>query len=170
MPRDVGKKGAKRRPLTAEEKRWAENARRLWEKMRKDPLRKMSQADAAYKVGINQSAFSQFLNGRVPLNTDMKIKFAGLLGVDVSEIDESLGNTLPTPQTKAGGSGHSKLLSPYEKAVLEIAASVPLEKRDEFLGFLKGALLGAGFAVRDGPLKTVAVGRGAVSNGKKSRS
>jgi hypothetical protein len=77
---------AKRRDLTDEEKEWAANLARLWElKQESDGL---SQLAAAQELGYKtQSAFWQFLVGRVPLHTDAKAKMARFLDVDVTEID-----------------------------------------------------------------------------------
>lgn len=51
-----------------------------------------SQAEAAKQLGMNQSAFSQYLRGAVPLNTDFKRKFAELTGSKVG--DETAFNGL----------------------------------------------------------------------------
>jgi transcriptional regulator with XRE-family HTH domain len=49
-----------------------------------------TQASIAHDMGITQSALSQYLTGRVPLNTDIIIKFAQVLNVYPYEIDASL--------------------------------------------------------------------------------
>lgn len=43
---------------------------------------KCSQAKAAKALGMNQSGFSQYLRGQIPLNTDFIKKFANLTGAD----------------------------------------------------------------------------------------
>jgi transcriptional regulator with XRE-family HTH domain len=45
-----------------------------------------SQAKAAKAMGMNQSAFSQYLRGEIPLNTDFLHKFAGLTKSDLGEV------------------------------------------------------------------------------------
>lgn len=44
---------------------------------------KTSQAKAAKAMGMNQSAFSQYLRGDIPLNTDFISKFANLTNTDI---------------------------------------------------------------------------------------
>ncbi|GAL29800.1 hypothetical protein JCM19239_7060 [Vibrio variabilis] len=51
----------------------------------------MSQVRAAEMLGMNQSAFSQYLRGTVPLNLMFITKFARLVGEEPSHFDESLG-------------------------------------------------------------------------------
>jgi len=46
---------------------------------------KSSQAAAAKAIGMNQSAFSQYLRGEIPLNTDFLMKFSALTGTDITE-------------------------------------------------------------------------------------
>jgi transcriptional regulator with XRE-family HTH domain len=59
----------------------------------------LSQAKVAELFGIkNQTAISQYLNGRIPLNMEAAIKFAKVLEVPVAEISPSFAswfNTLP---------------------------------------------------------------------------
>jgi len=50
----------------------------------------LTQRTAASKLKISQSATCQYLNGRIPLNTDIIIKFAKLFKVTPPEIDSSL--------------------------------------------------------------------------------
>ena len=50
----------------------------------------ISQAKAAEFVGMNQSAFSQYLRGAVSLNTEFISKFARLVGKEPSHFDERL--------------------------------------------------------------------------------
>lgn len=47
---------------------------------------KSNQAKAAQAMGMNQSAFSQYLRGDIPLNTDFISKFASLTNTDISTL------------------------------------------------------------------------------------
>jgi len=58
--------------------------RRLWDK---HPI---SQYHAARILGVTQACISQYLTGKIKLNTDMIINFANLLDVKPSEIDSNL--------------------------------------------------------------------------------
>ncbi|MCJ8295081.1 MAG: helix-turn-helix transcriptional regulator [Colwellia sp.] len=50
----------------------------------------MSQAKAAKAIGMNQSAFSQYLRGEIPLNTDFIAKFSVLTKAEI--VDASPGS------------------------------------------------------------------------------
>ncbi|WP_234495841.1 helix-turn-helix domain-containing protein [Vibrio maritimus] len=63
----------------------------------------MSQAKAAEALGMNQSAFSQYLRGSVPLNVSFIAKFARLVNQEPTFFDEDLammgyqGRIIPAP-------------------------------------------------------------------------
>tara|TARA_R110000772_G_scaffold48089_4_gene109888 strand:- start:73431 stop:73883 length:453 start_codon:yes stop_codon:yes gene_type:complete len=75
----------KRRELTSEEKACAERANALWRK--KSRLEKISQAAAAAELGFTTSAFNQYINGKIPMNTDATAKIAAYLAVSPREIN-----------------------------------------------------------------------------------
>ncbi len=82
---------SKRRELTKKEKEMACKLKVIFDG-KKDELN-LTQLSAAYAMGWkSQGAVYQFLNGRVPLNTDAKIKFANLLGVSVSDFDSEFND------------------------------------------------------------------------------
>lgn len=56
----------------------------------KDSNPGISQTWAARELGINQSAFSQYLNGAIPLNLDALVKFCLLFSVDPFHISPRL--------------------------------------------------------------------------------
>ena len=71
----------KRRPLTKEESQDTERLKKIWEAKAK-PLG-LTQAKISKDFGFaNQSAVSQYLNGRIPLNMKIAAKFAKALEVD----------------------------------------------------------------------------------------
>ena len=83
----------KRRELTAEEKQWAANLKRLWSGRAIDPLtgKKTSQERAAEMAGWGaQSTVSQYINGVIPLNTDAILAFASIIPCKPEDINPEL--------------------------------------------------------------------------------
>ena len=58
--------------------------RSTWSTMR------LTQKEAAAQLGISQPAFNQYLKGKIPLNTEIVLKFATLFNVPPSKIDSRL--------------------------------------------------------------------------------
>ena len=78
-----------RRTLTDQEREWQRNLKSIW--LRKKSELGLTQEKLAAKIGWRtQGAVTSYLNGRIPLNTDAKMKFAEALGVSVSEIDSGI--------------------------------------------------------------------------------
>lgn len=80
-------------PLTPEQKADAErlHARfKAWQQDQKDRKLPSSQAEAASRLEFGQSALSQYLQGRIPLNVKTLAKFCTLLGCEPEEISPSL--------------------------------------------------------------------------------
>jgi phage repressor protein C with HTH and peptisase S24 domain len=80
-------------PLTSEQLSDATRLKNLfkqWQQRRKDEGLPGSQEAASEMLGFNQSAMSQYLNGRIPLNIDAATKFATLIGCPVSEFSPAL--------------------------------------------------------------------------------
>lgn len=94
---------ATRRPLTSEEEVWRENLRAIYNRKKKDLG--LTQEKLADLCGWNtQATVSSYMNGRIPLNTDAKLKFAEVLQVSVSEIDPEMGASFsekPAPTSAA---------------------------------------------------------------------
>jgi phage repressor protein C with HTH and peptisase S24 domain len=73
-----------------------EDAQRLkgkyleWKQRRTDAGERVSQETLTEILGFNQSAVSQYLNGRIPLNVDAATKFATVLGCSVQDFSPSL--------------------------------------------------------------------------------
>ena len=87
----------KRRELTPEEKRIADALKTIWKAKQKE--RKFSQLNAAGEMDFSsQSTISQYINGKIPLNTDAKIKFAKFLGVSVIDFDPDFADTVAKDQ------------------------------------------------------------------------
>lgn len=50
----------------------------------------LTQRSAATQLGISQSAVCQYLNGKIPLNLEMIIKFSKLFKISPVKIDSNL--------------------------------------------------------------------------------
>lgn len=88
------------RDLTADEIADAKRLRKIWAE-KKDHLH-LNQVKAAKELGYSsQSAVSQFINGKVPINLETAAKFARLLKANVEEISPRFGRliTKPIPST-----------------------------------------------------------------------
>lgn len=75
----------KRRELTAHERDCAKRINKLWQDKKRDE--KLSQPDAAEALKMTTSGFNQYINGKIPLNTDATFRFARYFGVDPRRID-----------------------------------------------------------------------------------
>lgn len=88
----------KRRELTQEE--LAENARlkAIYEKRREESIangKRITQADVADACGwANQSAFSQYASGRIPLNLEAILKLSEVLMFNVEDVSPRLASLL----------------------------------------------------------------------------
>jgi phage repressor protein C with HTH and peptisase S24 domain len=63
-----------------------------WQSKQKQESKPASQEAAAGLLGFNQSALNQYLNGKIPLNLEVAIKFAELLGCTVFDISPRLAD------------------------------------------------------------------------------
>lgn len=82
-------------PLSPEQLAQAERLKALfkeWQTSRKEAGLPSSQESAAELLGFGQSALTQYLNGKIPLNVDAGVKFAELLGVSISKFSPSLSD------------------------------------------------------------------------------
>lgn len=116
-----------RRELTKEEQAWKSNLVRIWN-AKKDALG-LNQEKLADRIGWNsQGTVGQYLTGRIPLNTDAKIKFAKALGVDVSEIDPNLKGLADKLPTNA-----AEFLGAYGEGIKMLSESQQIELAKEIL-------------------------------------
>lgn len=65
-----------------------------WQKRQKDAGQPASQDAAGELLGFNQSALSQYLNGRIPLNVGAATRFASVLGCTVADFSPRLQEQL----------------------------------------------------------------------------
>lgn len=80
-------------PLTPEQRADAARLKNLfaaWQKGRREAGQPSSQEALSDMLGFNQSALSQYLNGRIPLNVSAATKFAGLIGCSIADFSPSL--------------------------------------------------------------------------------
>lgn len=63
---------------------------RLWQARRNDAGQDWSQDYASDQLGFNQSALSQYLNGRIPLNLEAASKFSRLMEEPIESFSPSL--------------------------------------------------------------------------------
>lgn len=101
--------------LSAEQKRDAERLKSLfksWQSASPDGI-PISQERACEQIGLSQSAISQYLNGRIPLNPKAAVKFAKAIGADVSAFSETIAREIKALSTSAG----DQVLSEMPKAL-----------------------------------------------------
>lgn len=82
-------------PLTTEQKEDAARLKRLflaWKESRKASGEPASQDFFSDLVGFGQSAVSQYLNGKIPLNPHAAAKFSKALGCQISDFSESVAS------------------------------------------------------------------------------
>jgi phage repressor protein C with HTH and peptisase S24 domain len=80
-------------PLTSEQRADAARLKHLfatWQKGRREAQLPSSQEAVSDLLGFNQSAVSQYLSGRIPLNVDAATKFASLLNCSIADFSPGL--------------------------------------------------------------------------------
>ena len=66
-----------RRDLTADERKFTDYVKRIWDSKRRDL--DLTQTTAADKLGIKQGAINQLLNGKIPITATRAVEFSVLL-------------------------------------------------------------------------------------------
>lgn len=79
-------------PLSPAEKALSKRLADIWN--RKKKALSLSQGKAADIYGCTQSNISQYLGGKIPLNTDAIYKFSNILQVSPAEIDPDIEKKL----------------------------------------------------------------------------
>lgn len=108
------------KPLTPEQKADAAELMKLFkEKAAEEKAGRLTQATLADDLGYTtQSAVSQYLNGKVPLNIDASIKFATRFGCRVSDFSPSIQKEIDRIAqfaTKTGGANEENKTSQPER-------------------------------------------------------
>lgn len=78
------------KPLEQWQKEDAERLKSLWLEHQRTFKPKLPQTKAAAEIGMTQGAFSQYINGKIPLNLDALFNFVHLLGCRLSQISPTL--------------------------------------------------------------------------------
>ncbi len=87
-----------RRQLTPEEQNDSDRLLCVWNQ--KKQVLGLTQADVAKQFGIaNQTAISQYLNGRIPLNLEAAVKFSKILQVRLGDISPCHAEMVGNPNT-----------------------------------------------------------------------
>ena len=63
--------------------------KKVWDTAKRE--KGLTQTKAAKALGIRQATFSQYLNGKIPLNTNFVFNLAELIGVQPGDISKELG-------------------------------------------------------------------------------
>ena len=95
----------KNKKITPEDKIAAENLRRLWDEyqsnLKKAGHKRLTQEKAGEVLDMTQGAVNQYLSGKVPLGTEVTLKFARLINTDPRSIrpDFEYGGVSESPAT-----------------------------------------------------------------------
>lgn len=137
------------KPLSPGQKDEAEALRALfkqWQGQRKDEGLPWSQDWASDQLGFGQSAMNQYLNGKIPLNPDVAVKFTALLGVPVRNFSTTIADEIE--QMTAGLTPHATGKS---KGSMDLAQSLqPVVKADAKGGDFLIPQYAAGGSMGDG--------------------
>ncbi len=117
------------KPLTQQELDDAARLKRIfneWQQRRKDMGGASSQEYATEALGFNQSALSQYLGGKIPLNIKAAVKFASGLGCTIAqfsptiaaEIIEAMSYVGEAPGAGVGNDTTLHMLKPVEVHVV----------------------------------------------------
>ena len=90
------------KPLNEQELAEAAELKRLfkaWQNKRKELGDPYSQEVAAALLGFGQSALNQYLNGNIPLNTDVAVAFAREFNVLVDQFSPTIAQQIRTAAT-----------------------------------------------------------------------
>ena len=101
-----------RRELTSEELEIAKAAKEIFDAKKK--RMGLTQESAGAKLNMTQGAFNQYLNGRVPMNTDFKLRFAELMGVKVIDFDPEF-KTVHVGSFSSGVESKAKIEEPVSR-------------------------------------------------------
>lgn len=138
-------------PLTADQKEDAARLKRLflsWKESRKASGEPASQDFFSDLVGFGQSAVSQYLNGKIPLNPHAAAKFSKALGCQISDFSETvasvaseIGEAVATHADSEQEVARMNIteLSKQEVQLVLTLRELPPASRDELI-FLAGRL------------------------------
>ncbi|MBW5843083.1 helix-turn-helix domain-containing protein [Yersinia kristensenii] len=119
----------------------AKRLKEIWDK-KKIELR-LTQEKAADFLGFNtQATVSQYLNAKIPLNTDTILKFSSLLMVKPEDIKPELADTMNYVRS-TGSDGQSmksagwRMLKPQHSELIELFERLPESEKEQHLTNLR---------------------------------
>lgn len=96
-----------------------------WQQERRQAGLPSSQEAISEMLGFNQSALSQYLNGRIPLNLNSLLKFCNLIGAKPEEISPSLVGAVALPDIPASNLSQEELFKMGFRPVKVVADDDP---------------------------------------------
>ena len=115
-------------PITAKEREMADRLYSVW--LKKKALLGLSQERVADLFGCTQANISQYLNGKIPLNTDAIFKFSKILEIAPEEINPDIGEFVPFNVTGPITAGD----------MLSILNKMPAKEIMRFLGMAEAVI------------------------------
>lgn len=104
------------KPLNEHELKEAVHLKRLfasWQNKRKDQGLPSSQEEVAPLLGFGQSALSQYMNGKIPLNFEAAVSFARVMEVSIDDFSPTIASRIKGAiSLVAGGESPSVLGGP----------------------------------------------------------
>lgn len=100
--------------LTPEQKQDAERLKakfRAWQAEKAAQGEPTTQEQLNDQLGFGQSATSQYLNGRIPLNPDAAARFAALIGCNVSAFSPAIAQAIQAMASSAQSNTPKRLLA-----------------------------------------------------------
>jgi phage repressor protein C with HTH and peptisase S24 domain len=119
-------------PLTPEQLAEAAKVKSLfvgWQQRRREAREPASQEAASELLGFNQSALSQYLNGKIPLNIEAATRFATLIGCAVADFSPSLAQQVENYMSRLSqnGQGYSPTRASRISTDLSAVEMVPIK-------------------------------------------
>lgn len=142
------------KPLSADQLEDAQRLKKLfraWQAARSARGEPFSQDWSSGELKFGQSAMNQYLNGKIPLNADAAIKFAGLIGAEVGDFSPTLAKEMSAMADRLGAATRQEQQEHTVKA--PSAARAPREAPDEIRinQFNTGGKMGHGVVLQDQP-------------------
>ena len=128
------------KPLTKTQSAEASSLKSLfkeWQKKQRESGLEWSQDDVAEKLSFGQSAMSQYLNGKIPLNPDAAGQFAALMGLPIETFSPTIARAI-ADLSKTVGSANADQMT---EAAAPPAQLVPAAPGARYLVLRLGELL-----------------------------
>lgn len=117
------------RILSPQETHWQQNLKRIW--LEKKSTLKLTQESASAAAGWKtQSAFNQFLNGKLALNTDAIVRLARVLQVRPADINPELAESFAPNECESFETVNKVPLITWDMAGKLCESMRPIEQSD----------------------------------------